>query len=79
MCRPRGEEGEEGKNRATGEGLRRDMSKCLFMPNWATDEPAAISDDSLSRREEETDMKEGKDMGHREVLQRRNEEQRWGL
>lgn len=49
----------KGKNRVTGEELRREMSKCLFMPNWATDEPAAISDNSLSRRKEETSMREG--------------------
>lgn len=52
---PRGEDG------ATGEELRRETSKCLFMPNWAADEPAAVSDNSLSGREEETDAKEGKD------------------
>ena len=40
-----------GKNNGeTGEGLRRKMSKCLFMPNWATDEPAAISDNRPSGR-----------------------------
>lgn len=33
----------------------------MFMPNWATDEPAAISDNSLSRRKEETSTKEGKE------------------
>lgn len=37
-------------NGGTGEGLRREMSKCLFMPNWATDEPAAISDNGPSGR-----------------------------
>lgn len=55
---------------ATGEGLRRETSKCLFMANWATDEPAAISDNGLSRMEWETSMKEGKEIGDREVLQR---------
>lgn len=59
----RGEKCKE-KNRATGEGLRREMSKCLFMPNWATDEPAAISDNSLCRRKEETSMKGGKEIGN---------------
>lgn len=39
------------KNRATGEELRREMSKCLFMPNWATDEPAAISDNFSFQKE----------------------------
>lgn len=42
------------------------------MPNWAADEPAAVSDNSLSGREEETDAKEEKDG---EVPQGRNEEQ----
>lgn len=45
--------------RATWEGLRKEMSKCLFTANWATDEPAAVSHESRSRREEETSMKEG--------------------
>lgn len=54
-----GEENGRKKNGATGEGLRREMSKCLFMPNWATDEPAAISDNGLSRRKEEASVKEG--------------------
>lgn len=53
------EEKRKEKNRATREGIRREMSKCLFMPNWATDEPAAISDNSLSRRKEERCMKGG--------------------
>lgn len=51
---------EEGDG-ATGEELGRETSKCLFMPNWAADEPAAVSDNSRSGREEETDAKEGKD------------------
>lgn len=57
--------------RATGEGLRRETSKCLFMPNWATDEPAAIADNSLSRREQGTSAEEGKEIRRREVLRRR--------
>lgn len=28
----------------TREGFRREMSKCLFMPNWDTDGPVAMSD-----------------------------------
>lgn len=47
------------KNRATRERIKREMSKCLFMPNWATDEPAAIADNSLSRRKEESCTKGG--------------------
>lgn len=62
---------------ATGEELWREMSKCLFMPNWATDEPAAISDSSPSRRKEDASVKEGREGG--EVLQRRDEEQHWGF
>ena len=37
----------------------------MFMPNWATDEPAAISDNSLSRRKEEASAK-GEEEGDRE-------------
>lgn len=44
--------------RATWEGLRKEMSKCLFTANWATDEPTAVSNEGPSRREEETSMKE---------------------
>lgn len=51
------------QSRATGEALRRDTSKCLFMPNWATDEPAAISDNSLSRGEGEKEGRKGGDGG----------------
>ncbi|CAB1434381.1 unnamed protein product [Pleuronectes platessa] len=40
------------------------MSKCLFMPNWATDEPAATAVYPEGRR-------------RMEVLQRRDEERRW--
>lgn len=67
----RGERRKEKKT-ATREGLRREMSKCLFMPNWATDEPVAISDNSLSRRKEETSTEEGKEGAA--LLQRGNEE-----
>lgn len=35
------------------------------MPNWATDEPAAISDNSLSRRKEESCVKGGEEIGNR--------------
>lgn len=53
------------KKKATREEIRREMSKCLFMPNCATDEPAAISDNSLSRRKEVRCMKGG-EIGDRE-------------
>ncbi len=62
------------KNGSTGEGLRREKSKCLFMPNWATDEPAAISDNSLFRRKEEMSTKGRREVA--EVLQRRGSKER---
>lgn len=61
------------KNRATGEELRREKSKCLFMPNWATDEPAAISDSGLFAKEG-GDEREGKEVGDKGAAEE-NEEQ----
>lgn len=58
------------KNRATGEELRREKSKCLFMPNWATDEPAAISDSGLFAKEGGDERGKGRSGGTK-VLQRR--------
>lgn len=66
LCEEEKKKMEGKKNGATGEGLRREMSKCLFMPNWATDEPAAISDNSLSRRKGET-RREGGEGGYGEL------------
>lgn len=41
----------------TREGLRREMSKCLFMPNWDTDGPVAMSDNI--QYEDEGEVREG--------------------